>query len=119
MIPDVDLSWRQMNIGKNTMLRHMELCNWPPKHIDSFARFYLHLELDPMRSHCNREWVLITYQAKVRCQWHDDIARGQGFNIAQINQRLLATVVKEVWDAICLEAIRKVSEPLDMFKPLR
>ena len=109
VIPDADLSWRQMNIGKNTMLRHMELCNWPSKHVDSFARFYLHLELDPMRSRPNGERVLLAYQAKVRRQWHDDIARGQGFNIAQINQRLLATVAEEVWDAIRLEAVRKVS----------
>ena len=109
VIPDADLSWRQMNIGKNTMLRHMELCSWPVKHVDSFARFYLHLELDPMRSRPNGERVLLAYQAKVRRQWHDDIARGQGFNIAQINQRLLATVAEEVWDAIRLEAVKKVS----------
>ena len=109
VIPDTDLSWRQMNIGKNTMLQHMELWNWPSKHVDSFARFYLHLELDPMRSHPNGERVLLAYQAKVWHQWHDDIAWGQGFNIAQINQRLLATMVEEVWDAIRLEAVRKVS----------
>ena len=87
----------------------MELCNWPPKHIDSFAIFYLHLELDLMCSCPNGEWVLLAYQAKVRRQWHDDIAHSQGFNIAQINQRLLATVAKEVWDVIRLEAVRKVS----------
>ena len=78
-ISDADLTWRQMNIGKNTMLRYMEICDWPQKHTESFARFYLHLELDPMRSHPNREWVLLAYQAKVRRQWHEDIAWGQGF----------------------------------------
>ena len=83
-----------------------------PKTHQLFARFYLHLELNLMHSHPNGEWVLIAYQAKVWCQWHDDIARGQGFNITQINQRLLATVAKEVWDMICLEAVRKFSEPL-------
>jgi hypothetical protein len=116
VIPDTDLSWRQMNIGKNTMLRYMELCSWPLKHVKSFARFYLHLELDPMRSRPNGERILLAYQAKVRRQWHDDIARGQGFNIAQINQRLLATVTEEVWDTIRLEAIRKVSFLLSMLK---
>ena len=119
VIPDADLSWRQMNIGKNTMLRHMELCNWPSKHVDSFARFYLHLELDPMRSRPNGERVLLAYQAKVRRQWHDDIARGQGFNIAQINQRLLTTVAEEVWDAIRLEAVKKVNISLTCYFPLR
>jgi len=52
---NTNLSWRQMNIGKNTMLLYMELCNWPPKHIESFARFYFHLELDPMCSCPNGE----------------------------------------------------------------
>ena len=109
VILDTDLLWRQMNIGKNMMLQHMELCNWPPKHVSSFARFYLHLELNLMCLCPNGERVLLTYQATVRHQWQDDIAQGQGFNIAQINQRLLTTVAKEVWDAICLEAVRKVS----------
>lgn len=106
-IPDADLTWRQMNIGKNTMLRYMETCDWPRKHIESFARFYLHLELDPMRSRPNGERVLLTYQAKVRRQWHDDLSRGQGFNIAQINHTLLASVAEEVWDTIRLDAMRK------------
>ena len=99
------------------MLRHMELCNWPPKHVDSFARFYLHLELDLMRSRPNGGGVLLAYQAKVWRQWHDNIAWGQGFNIAQINQRLLASVAEEVWDAIRLKAMRKVSTPLPFDTP--
>ena len=73
-ISDADLTWRQMNIGMNTMLRYMEICDWPQKHTESFARFYLHLELDLMCSRPNREQVLLAYQAKVRCQWHKDIA---------------------------------------------
>ena len=72
IILDTDLSWRQINIGKNTMLQHMELCNWPPKHIDSFARFCLHLELNPMCLCPNRERVLLAYQAKVQHQWHQE-----------------------------------------------
>jgi len=74
VIPDADLSWRQMNIGKNMMLRYMELCNWPSKHVESFAKFYLLLELNLMCSCPNRECVLLAYQSKVWHQWHDDIA---------------------------------------------
>jgi len=62
-----------------------------------------------MCSHPNGERVLLAYQAKARRQWHEDIARGQGFNIAQINPKLLATVADEVWDMIRLESVRKVS----------
>ena len=94
------------------MLCYMEICDWPQKHTESFARFYLHLEVDPMHSHPNGERVLLTYQAKVRCQWHKDIAQGQGFNIAQINDMLLITITEEVWDTVRLDAMRKVSNLL-------
>ena len=48
VIQDADLTWRQMNVAKNTMLWYMELCGWPPKHTQSFAHFYFNLELDLM-----------------------------------------------------------------------
>jgi len=82
------------NISKNMMLQYMELCNWPLKYVESFAKFYFHLELNPMHLRPNWERVLLAYQSKVQHQWHDNIAQGQGFNIAQINQRLLTTVAK-------------------------
>lgn len=74
VVSDADLTWRQLNIGKNTMLRYMDLCGWPPKHIQSFTHFYFNLELDPMCAHPNGKKVLIVYQAKVRRQWHDDLS---------------------------------------------
>jgi hypothetical protein len=109
VIPDADLTWNQLNISKNALIRYMEICGWPQKHTQSFAHFYFNLELDPMRARPNGEKVLIIYHAKVRRQWHDDLSRGQGFNIAPINQKLLDTVAEEVWDKIKTEAIKKVS----------
>ena len=109
VVSDTDLTWRQLNVGKNTMLRYMDLCGWPSRHTQSFAHFYFNLELDPMRARPNGEKVLIIYQAKVRRQWHDDLSRGEGFNISQINQKLLSTVAEEVWDTIRTDAIKKVS----------
>ena len=87
----------------------MEICDWPQKHIQSIAHFYFNLELDPMHACPNGERVLIIYQAKVRRQWHNDLAHGQGFNITQINQKLLSVVAEEVWDTVRTEAIRTVS----------
>ena len=30
VILDTNLTWRQLNDGKNTMLQYMDLCGWPP-----------------------------------------------------------------------------------------
>ena len=48
VILDADLTWRQMNVRKNTMLHFMDLCDWPQKHIQSLAHFYFNIKLDPM-----------------------------------------------------------------------
>ena len=109
VISDTNLTWRQLNVSKNTMLRYMDLCSWPPRHTQSFAHFYFNLELNPMHARPNGEKVLIIYQAKVRRQWHDDLSWGEGFNISQINQKLLSMVAEEVWDTIRTDVIKKVS----------
>ena len=109
VVPDADLTWRQLNVSKNAMLWYLEVCGWPPKHIQYFALFYFNLEVDPMRSQPHGEKVLTIYQAKVKRQWHDDLARGEGFNIAQINQKPLSAVAEEVWDTVRTDAIKKFS----------
>ena len=48
VIPDADLTWQQMNLAKNAMLRFMDLCNWPQKHVQSLTHFFFNIELDPM-----------------------------------------------------------------------
>ena len=53
IIPNVDLTWRQMNVGKNTMLCFMDLCDWPQKYIQSFTHFYFNINgpTSPLVSH--------------------------------------------------------------------
>ena len=109
VIPDADLTWRQLNMGKNTMLRYMEICEWPRKHIDAFTLFYFNLEIDEMRLRTHGERILLAYQAIVRRQWHEDLTRGKGFNIAAVNQKLLSSVADEVWDSIRTESIKQIS----------
>ena len=65
VIQDANLTWRQMNVRKNTMLRFMDLCDWPREHVQSLAHFYFNIELKPMRSCPNGEKILIAYQARV------------------------------------------------------
>jgi len=66
VIPDADLTWRQMNVSKNTLLWYMDQCDWPHKHVQSFAHFYFNIEIELMHLQPNGERVLIAYQAKVR-----------------------------------------------------
>ena len=49
VVLDADLTWRQMNISKNTLLWYMDQCNWPQKHVQSFTHFYFNIKIEPMQ----------------------------------------------------------------------
>jgi hypothetical protein len=109
VIKDKDLSWRQMSMGKNSMLHHMNKLGWPEKHVNALAHFYFILEDHPMRLRPDGDKVLITFQAVVRREWHDALDRNEGFNIAKINPDTLRAVADEFHDIKRAEGLSEVS----------
>ena len=83
VIPDEDLTWRQMSIARTYLLHHMAQASWPEPHIIALAEFYLHLESHPMWLQVDGDTVLLHYQAQIRHEWHEalqatsDEPRGQ------------------------------------------
>ncbi|KAF8816899.1 hypothetical protein BYT27DRAFT_7062239, partial [Phlegmacium glaucopus] len=98
VIKDKDLTWRQMTMGKNAMLHHMNKLGWPEKHINALAHFYFKLKDHPMRLRPNRDEILIIFQAVVRREWHDALERREGFNITNINKTTLRAIADEYHD---------------------
>ncbi|KAF8797344.1 hypothetical protein BYT27DRAFT_7265780 [Phlegmacium glaucopus] len=95
IIKDRDLSWRQMMMGKNSMLHHKSKLGWPEKHINALAHFYFKLKDHPMQLQLNGNEILIIFQAVVRREWHDALERKEGFNIANINETTLWSIADE------------------------
>jgi hypothetical protein len=89
VIKDKDLTWRQMTMGKNSMLYFMNKLRWPQKHIDLLAHFYFKLEDHPMRMRPNGDLIIVALQAAIRREWHDALDRNEGFNISNINPETL------------------------------
>ncbi|KAF8813061.1 hypothetical protein BYT27DRAFT_7251289 [Phlegmacium glaucopus] len=109
VVKDKDLSWRQMTMGKNSMLHHMSKLGWPEKHINALAHFYFKLEDHPMRLRPNGDEILLIFQAVVRREWHDTLERKEGFNIANINETTLRSVADEYHDKKRAEGMAEVS----------
>ncbi|KAF8805058.1 hypothetical protein BYT27DRAFT_7213472 [Phlegmacium glaucopus] len=109
VVKDKDLSWRQMTMGKNSMLHHMSKLGWPEKHINALAHFYFKLEDHPMRLRPNGDKILLIFQAVVRREWHDTLERKEGFNIANINETTLRSVADEYHDKKRAEGMAEVS----------
>jgi len=50
VILDVNLSWNQMSYAKNVFLQHLEKADWPAKHVNALAHFFIRLESSPYRN---------------------------------------------------------------------
>ena len=115
VVPDAELSFRQMSMVKNTFIPLMTKYQWSEKAINAFAQFFTQLELHPLRQREFGERALITYQARVRREWHDQLKLGSGFNLGILNEDLLQSIYRELLDQAQLRSLNEVS-PL-VFSP--
>ena len=92
VIQDADLSWPQMEIAKTTLIQHIIKCGWAQKAVMVLAQFFMNLEVHHYHQRAYGEHALLTYQAQVRHNWHDQLKLGNGFNIAIINETLLQSM---------------------------
>ena len=109
VVPDAELSFRQMSMAKNVFIPLMAKYQWSEKAINAFAQFFTQLELHPLRQREFGERALITYQARVRREWHDQLKLGSGFNLGILNEDLLQSIYRELLDQAQLRSLSEVS----------
>lgn len=109
VILDADLSFRQVSMAKNAFIPLMTKYHWSAKAINAFAQLFTQLELHPFRQREFGERALITYQARVRREWHDQLKLGSAFNIGVINEDLLQSIYKELLDQAQIRSLNEVS----------
>ena len=109
VIPDSELSFRQMSMAKNTFIPLMTKYQWSARAITAFAQLFTQLELHPYRQREFGERALITYQARVRREWHDQLKLGSAFNVGIINEDLLHGIFKELVDNAQILSLSEVS----------
>ncbi|KAJ7926561.1 hypothetical protein B0H13DRAFT_1599493, partial [Mycena leptocephala] len=109
VVKDRDLTWRQFSVGKNNMLTAMEKHDWSRDSLRTLAAFWYNLELHPQHIKPSGERILLTYQAKVRLEWHDALDVDEGFDISEINETLMRSIGDDIWDEIRYDGIRQVS----------
>ena len=109
VIPDADLSFRQVSMAKNAFIPLMTKYQWSEKAINAFAQLFTQLELHPFRQREFGERALITYQARVRREWHDQLKLGSAFNVGILNEDLLQSIYRELLDKAQVRSLNEVS----------
>jgi hypothetical protein len=109
VIQDIDLTWRQMEIAKTTLIQQITKSGWAEKAVTTLAQFFMSLEVHHYRQRAYGEHALLVYQARVRRNWHDQLKLGSSFNIAIINETLLQSIHREIMDRKQAESLDEVS----------
>ena len=112
ILQDSDLTWHQMEIAKTTLIQHITKCKWPKKAVTALAQFFMNLKVHHYHQRAYGEHALLAYQAQVRCDWHNCLKLGGGFDIAIVNETLLQAIHHEIMDKKQAEVLDEVSKVL-------
>ena len=96
-VPDVQLSWLQVEVGATRMVSVMHQVGYPDQVVAAVASMYTTLIANPIRKKVSGDEAIVVYQYRVRKMWHEAVAGGRvPFNIARINQDLLEAIREEL-----------------------
>ena len=95
--PDTTLLFNDLLFAKNVCLRCIEEAKWGNEVVDSYNWFFHRIENHELRQEgaCG-EKTLVRYAAHTRQDWHDKMAQKHGFNIATINENLVAKFARQL-----------------------
>ncbi|KAG6372008.1 hypothetical protein JVT61DRAFT_8703 [Boletus reticuloceps] len=94
---DHQLTYSEFMYAKNLFLTSIDNAKWGDDTIDSFNWFFHNLDNHPMREEGDRgERALLFYASRARVDWHDKLTLRKAYNIATINEDLLAKIAREL-----------------------
>ncbi|KAG5644823.1 hypothetical protein H0H81_009346, partial [Sphagnurus paluster] len=103
VVQDADITWDQFSFGYKSFIKYISRAGWPVTHVQALLKFFVQLESSRYLQRPNGQATVLTYQARVRRQWMDNIkannpAEAPIFNIAWINDRLMQEMHAELKD---------------------
>ena len=90
---DHQLTYSEFMFAKNLFLTAINNVKWGDDMVDSFNWFFHNLDNHPIREEGERgEKALLLYASRARTDWHDKLTLRKAYNIATINEDLLARI---------------------------
>ena len=90
------LSFESFLQAKNNLLVYARKANWPPVNLDSLATFFWNIETHPIHKMALGNKIVLSYAARVRQDWHDEIKANNGYDISVINENLMCDIAFEI-----------------------
>jgi hypothetical protein len=106
--PDEQLTFNEMSAAKAGMLEDMVRAGYPEQYTTSLQQFFYILENHELRRQPYGDEILVLLQARVRRDWHADVKRKEGWDIAKFKRLLLQQIKEEFHDSLRLKKLREV-----------
>ena len=112
IVPDKDLSWKDLLQAKNVFLESIAKHGWPEPYLRMFNDFYCKLELrsELRQANGHGEKILILYHAKARREWFNSARMKTPFDISVFDDEWMAEAQQETWDIVITQQIQKTQE---------
>ena len=111
VIPDSELTWEQVRDAKACYLNHVSLAGWDMTHVQALVAFFVNLDSHPYNVSPDGKQALVWYQAHAREDWHRKLGTAESYNLALLNEDLLAEFKKEASDLSIQNHVSQVSTP--------
>lgn len=96
VVKDENLSWDQMTEGRNRLLSCMSPCGWSKYEVEELARFYVKLDLHPIRSQPYGLQAILRYQENIRRDWTRSLKNGGAYAIGLISDNLMHGYLRDI-----------------------
>ncbi|CAA7271865.1 unnamed protein product [Cyclocybe aegerita] len=91
VIRDEDLTFKQLMLTKNDMLRHMGQEEWPEQHVVALGVFFFKLESHRLRKQDGGDTVVLCYQLQVRREWTEALKGTSDEDVFDIS------IINDLW----------------------
>ncbi len=87
-----------MRDAKRSYLSHVIEAKWDQAHIDALISFFVNLDGHTYNNTTEGKQALVWYQAHAHEDWHRKLGTVESFNLALLNETLLANFLKKAAD---------------------
>ena len=106
-----ELSFESFLQAKNNLLVYARKADWPPVNLGLLATFFWNIETHPIRKTALGNKIVLSYAARVRRDWHDEIKANKGYDISVINKNLMRNIAFEIQSSDHQKVKSKVGIP--------
>ncbi|KAJ7847774.1 hypothetical protein B0H13DRAFT_1645969, partial [Mycena leptocephala] len=113
MVRDEHLTWRQFSLGNIRYIKEIVRADWPRAHVEALTQFFYILDQHDLHNlETDGENIIKIYADRLRAEWFRTLGTSQSFNIAIIEEKIMAKISDEYFGKRRAKLISETTQAL-------